>query len=454
MTSSPSPAPLRAPEAPAPFPRALLWGLVALALVCRLSGVGNGFVNYDDDRLREEIATKGPWDILTGAFYYAYKPVYGLWLWAERALFGDTAKPGLVASWLLFAASVGLTAVVLHRMLRSTFLAAAGAALLAAHPVHAENVAWWAERKDVLSLVLVLLAHRAHQRARDRDPARTPWAPAALLLLAGLTKGTAWAYAGVVALDEAVQPAPAPGRARRLAPLFLVAVAGVAVDAWSSAALGPGAVKYDVPFASLVAAMAGVHARYLASLVWPTGLSADYPVDPAGAWSDPWAWAGAALAAAAVAGLVVGLARRRPWLAAGCGMWLLGLAPVNNLWPTTSILRSDRYLLLPAVGLYVLVAALALRLRGARAVAVVVAVGVLGVLAHFRGPVWADSETLWTDTLAKQPGSAIAALNRAVDRRARLRFADAEADARRALASAQALGRLELVAQARVVLST
>ncbi|MBL9086921.1 MAG: hypothetical protein JNM10_07235, partial [Planctomycetia bacterium] len=210
----------------------------------------------------------------------------------------------------------------------------------------------------------------------------------------------------------------------------------------------------DVPFASLVAAMAGVHARYLRSLLWPSGLSADYPVDPAGSWADPYAWAGVALAVAAVVGLVVGLARRRPWLAAGCGMWLLGLVPVNNLWPTTSILRSDRYLLLPAVGLYVVLAAACTRLRGARPLAVVVAVAVLGVLAWARGPVWADSETLWTDTLAKEPTSAIAALNRAVDRRARLRFGDAEADARRAVANATALGRLELVAQARVVLST
>jgi len=463
MTSTPpSSVPLRAPAtSPAasaagavPFPTPLLLALVALALLCRFSGLGNGFVNYDDDRLRAELATKGPWEILTGPFYYAYKPVYGLWLWTERALFGDAARPGLVASWLLFGAAVGLLAVVLHRMLGSLFLAGVGAALLATHPVHAENVAWWSERKDVLSLVLVLLAHLAHQRARTADPTRTPWAPAVLLLLAGLTKGTAWTYAGVIAVDEALHAARAPGRLRRLAPLLVVAVLGVALDAWSSARLGPGAVRYDATFGELAAAMAGVHGRYLRTLLWPFGFAADYPVDPVGSWADPYAWAGVALALAAVGGLVVGVARRNAALAAGCGLWILGLAPVNNLWPTTSILRSDRYLLVPAVGLYVLFGAALLRWRSARVAAVVVAAGVLGVLAHARGPVWADSETLWTDTLTHQPGSAIAALNRAVDRQERRRFVDAEADARRAVASATAVGRPELVAQARVLLST
>jgi hypothetical protein len=189
-------------------------------------GVDNGFVNYDDDRLREELATKGPWEIATGAFYYAYKPVYGLWLWAERALFGDTAKPGLVASWLLFGVAVGLTAVVLNRMLRSVFLAVAAAALLATHPVHAENVAWWAERKDVLSLVLVLLAHLAHQRASaTRCDVATPAAQRSSRASRRAPRGsrrrmrsTRW--------SSWTAPPVAAARA-----VLLVAVAGVVVDA-------------------------------------------------------------------------------------------------------------------------------------------------------------------------------------------------------------------------------
>lgn len=457
MTSSPPvppapPAPLRPDDPPAGLSRGVLAGLAVLALVARASALRNGFVNYDDDRLLAELDAKGPWELLTGAFYYAYKPVYGLWLWAERALFGTGPLPGHVASWALFAGCVVLAARVLHAVTGSAAVAVGGAALLAVHPVHAENVAWWAERKDVLSLALVLGAHLALRRTRARDPRAVPVAAAVLLALGGLAKGTAWSYALVLAVDELL--ARAPGRARRLAPVVAVAVAGVVLDGVTSATLGPGAVRYDATRAQLAAAMAGVHARYAGSLLVPTGLSADYPVDPVGTFAGAAAPLGLGLALAAVAGLVVGVRRRRPVLALGCALWVAGLAPVNNLWPTTSILRADRYLLLPAVGAYALVVAALGRVRAARGPVLAVAVVVLGVLAWRRGPVWADSETLWTDALEAEPASAIAALNRGTDRAARGRWDLAEADARRGLASATALRRPELALRARLLLST
>ena len=79
-----------------------------------------------------------------------------------------------------------------------------------------------------------------------------------------------------------------PGAWRRLLPWGLVAVAGVVTDAWVGRVAGPGSVEHDATTLELAAAMAGVHARYLASLVWPARLSVDYPVDPAGSWASPW----------------------------------------------------------------------------------------------------------------------------------------------------------------------
>lgn len=452
------PVPLPPPRGGDALPRSALLVVVLAALGARAAGLGNGFVNYDDPQLREEVARLSPLDMLTGPFYFAYKPVYGLWLWLERALFGDVATPGLVASWLLFAAAAGLAAVVLHGLLRNAWLAAGAALLLAVHPAHAENVAWWAERKDALSLVLVLLAHRAHQRARAHEASdgrpRVPLAPAAFLLLGGLTKGTAWAWAAVLALDEVVAPDARPGRLRRLSPVFVVAALGVALDAWTSAKWGPGAVRYDATLAERAAAMAGVHLRYALTLLWPFSLSADYPVDPRGSWLDLPAALGAALLLAVVVGLVVGIARRRRVLAVACGLWLAGLAPVNNLWPATSILQSDRYLLMPALGLYVGASAALLRARHARVAATLVLAVLLGTLALARGPVWRDSETLWTDTLAKRPSSAIAAINRAADRMERQDVHGAVSDARRGVEAAAALSRPELMLRGRLLLST
>src|SRR5262245_65724525 len=144
MTAMTPPAPeSRAsigPDAPPRFPPALLLALVALALLCRGAALKNGFVNYDDPQLLAEVESKGPLEIATGPFYFAYKPVYGLWLSAEHAAFGAGALAGHVASWLLFALCVALVALVLFALTRSVLVSTAAAALLAAHPVHTEPV--------------------------------------------------------------------------------------------------------------------------------------------------------------------------------------------------------------------------------------------------------------------------------------------------------------------------
>ena len=236
---SPSRAPAPSPAPLAPFPRALLALLVLLALVCRGSSLENGFVNYDDPQVRAEVASTSPAEILTGPFYYAYKPVYGLSLWLDHALYGDAPYGWHAGNVLLFALATALLALVVHGLLRSTFVAAAVAALFASHPVHAESVAWVSERKDALSLVLVLLAHLAYRRARATAPSRPSLLAPVLLALAGLAKGTVWTYAGVLVLDELVDRPGRPGRLLRLLPMCLVAGAGVVLDLWAGARVRP-----------------------------------------------------------------------------------------------------------------------------------------------------------------------------------------------------------------------
>lgn len=468
MTSSPAifpaatpPRPPASDAAPRPLARGWLWLVFAVALLARSPGFSNGFVNYDDPEVRADVAGKGPLDFLTGPTYYAYKPVYGLSLWLDRVLFGDSPLGGHVVNGLLFALSVALAALVLHALLRRPFVAVGAALLLATHPVHTENVAWVAERKDVLSLALVLLAHLAYRRRRAEAPGGVSLLAPVLLLLGGLAKGTVWTYAGVIALDEMLSGAlggragvaRAPGALRRLLPVLVVAVGGVALDAWFGAAYGPGAVEHPASLVELAAAAASVHARYVLSLVWPAGLSVDYPVDPAGSWASPASLVGAALLVAALAGLFVGIVRRRPLLAIACGLWVAGLAPVNDLWPKTSILRADRYLLIPAIGLYALVAAGIARLGRAREVALAAVVVALGVLAAGRAKVFASSDALWTDAIAKEPTSALAFVNRAADAAERGDPARAERDAAEGARLALAAKRPELALRARLIRS-
>ncbi len=431
--------------------------IVAVALIARGSGFSNGFVNYDDPEIRAEVARKSPIEFFTGATYFAYVPVYGLSLKVDHWLFGESPVGPHVVNGLLFALAAGLAALVLHAMLRRPFVAVAAALLLAVHPVHTENVAWVAERKDALSLVWVLLAHLSYRERRAAAPDRWPLLAPLLLLLGGWTKGTVWTYAGVIAIDEwlgasaAGSAAGSNGRWKRLGPIVCVAVAGAAHAAWFGMSYGPGSVAHPATDVQLAAAAAGVHLRYLLSLVWPAGLSVDYPVDPAGTFADPFAIGGVLLLLAALVGLVVGVRRRNALLATACGLWVLGLAPMNDVFPKTAILRADRYLLIPALGVYALSVAALSRIGRARTAVLAVVIVLLAILSSRRATVFASSESMWSDAIAKEPLSAVAHLNRAYDRIDRRDWAGADADAVRGIELATSRRRPELALRGRLV---
>ena len=407
--------------------RRIAWALALAALVVHL-GIGVGGVwtfqplNYDDPQVLALAQGKSAAAILTESTWYAYKPVYFLSVKLDT-FFGDAAfAVAHVHNALLHALAAALLFFVLFGLVRNRWIAGAAALLFAIHPVHAESVAWISSRKDVLSLVFVLAAHLAYRRARDAGSVSI--AAPVLLLLGGLTKGTVWIWAGVLLLDEGVEllrrrtrgePASAGPAFARLVPCLLIAVLGIAADWWMGARHGPGAVEHGVSTASLAAAMAGVHARYLVHLFVPTGLSIDYGIDPAGSWSDPLAWVGLLLLVAALGLLVVAWRRRWPLGVIAAGLWLLGLLPVNNVLPRTAILMADRYLYLPAAGLYLLVLGLLARKPSVRGAVLTLVALVFGVLGILRTGAFADSRTIWADATEKAPQSALAWFQRAND---------------------------------------
>ncbi len=382
-----------------------------------------GAINFDDPHVLALLDQKSPIEMVTTTTWYAYKPIYFLSLEVD-ALFGSaTVNVGHVINWLLHALATMLLVKLLFDIFGSLWIAAAAGLLFAVHPAHVENVAWFSERKDTLSLVFVLLAHRAFRAGRDAGGSR--WiAPAVFLLLGGLTKGTVWSYGGILVIDELLHVRgvrAAGGNATygssflRLLPVVLVGLGGVLLDGLVAQSTGAAGIEHGVSTPSLMAAMAGVHLRYLWHLIAPVGLALDYAIDPGGSWASPLAIGGLLLAVAAVGALVIGVRRSRPVLAWTAAFWVFGLAPVNNIWPRTSALMADRYLYIPAIGFYVLIAVLLRKAGQARVGVLAVAAVALFVLCEQRTATFADSETVWTDNIEKVPGSSLAHLQRGID---------------------------------------
>lgn len=191
------------------------------------------------------------------------------------------------------------------------------------------------------------------------------------------------------------------------------------------------------PGGSLGAAMLilpRILALYAQLIVAPVNLCADYGGESIRHLSLPTAVA-ALLGVAAAAALA---ARRDRRLLFAYAMILLPLLPVANIVPIFRPL-ADRYLYFPLAGVALALACLGDgpwlqdRFRRLTLVFALSAVAILALVCRERQRVWADSLTLWTDTLAKNPGSPTAAINAAMAFSDAGRLDEAEAAAQRAI---------------------
>jgi len=161
-------------------------------------------------------------------------------------------------------------------------------------------------------------------------------------------------------------------------------------------------------------------AFYVVKFLWPTGLLPMYPrwPLPAPAASDFLPWVGVA----AVAALIVVLWTRLPRLVLfGIGFFLVNIALVLGVsWFTyfDHSLVGDHLAYLPSLGLAFAVVAGVTALASAARLPATVPTGalalvcaVLGVLAWRQIPVWHDTETLWTYTIARNPECATCQYN-------------------------------------------
>lgn len=369
-----------------------------------------------------------------------YFPLTWTTLWIEWRLWGSDPTGYHVVNLVLHA----LSAVVIWRVLRRLSLPAAwvAAAVFAVHPVTVASVAWISERKNTLSLLLFSLSLLAYLRFDESGRRRAYAASLGLFLLALLAKtsvvmmplvllGLAWWRRGVVAGRDLLRVSPF---------LVLSAVLGLVTVYFQSHNVISTVEVRPEGFLSRLAATGWCVGFYLYKCLAPVALSMIYPrwqVDPASlaAWLPLLALL--ALAVAAVC-------RRRTWgrpVLAGLGYSVLMLLPVLGLaqmYFQRYSLVADHFQYAALIGPIALAVGVAGRPRtpAARRAAIGAAalvLAVLSILTWRRCHVYDNQQSLWSDTLAKNPDAWVGHNNLAGVYRAQGRFGDALAHYRRAL---------------------
>ena len=353
----------------------------------------------------------------TGYHVANYHPLTWLSHMLDCQLFGvDSAWHHRVNLLFHIANSILLLLVLRHMTGRegpSLFVAA----LFALHPQHVESVAWIAERKDVLSglfWILALGAYTNYSRSRSLawyiasliafalgllSKPMVVTLPCVLLLLDAWPLGrTRWFAAARE--DQSHLPRSLPFLLVEKVPFFLLAGASAVATMLAQSAGGAVASIEHMSLGFRIGNALVSYALYLRKFLWPTDLSAFYPL------LRPWPLAYVAAAAALL--LVITLAsaffwRKRPYIGVGW-LWFLGtLVPVIGLVQVGNQAMADRYMYLPLIGLALPLAWLCAEFfnRRVASAAACISLVLLTSITMLDARAWRDSETLFTRAIER-----------------------------------------------------
>ena len=347
-----------------------------------------------------------------------YFPLTYTTFYLERVFWGLNPAGCHGINLLLHSANALLAWRLLARLrLAGAWLAAA---LFALHPVQVESVAWITERKNVLMVFFFLLALLAWAKFIDETTKRT-WRFYSLALsfyaLALSAKTTACTLPAALLLILWLKKMPIGWRRlAQVAPFVVLGVGmGLVTVWWERYRQGTLGSPFSVGPVERVLISSRALWFYAGKLLWPADLTFSYPRWTISA-SDPSAY-GWLLATAA---LVVLIWRAQRWLGRGVAVamvfFAVTLSPVLGfimLYTFRYSFVADHYQYLACLGPLALAAAGIERVWGwavrrdliLKPMFCAVLLAILGALTWVQCGQYADVETLWRTTLAKNPGS-------------------------------------------------
>ena len=428
----------------------LAYILLAIATAVVYSPVRRAdFVNYDDENYvtqNAHVQAGLSWNTFTWGWrsteWDNWQPLTWLSHALDCQLYGLNPVGHHFTNVLLHILNVLLLFLLLNRATAARGRSLLVAALFALHPLNVESVAWVAERKNVLSTLLFLLALGAYGRYAMKPDLRR-YLPVLALFMLGLAAKPMvitlpfvlllldyWPLRRTEKPSQPVRPHPRGLKKlpRQTGPLLSNAALSPLPASWSRLVLEKapllilcagsasitvlaqkrgGAVRSLQDFSLWVRLQNALYAyaMYIWKALWPTRLAVLYPHP--GRSLTVLQLGLAAVFLAAVSLFVWKLRLTRPYLVTGW-LWYLGtLVPVIGLVQVGQQAMADRYAYIPLIGIFVMLVwgvddwldsrKISLPARAAAAAIILIA---LSILTWRQVGYWRDSDTLWSHALA------------------------------------------------------
>ena len=383
--------------------------IVLLVIACLVAYgriLGNGFVNYDDDKYITEnnhIKAGINSEIIKWAFTAVvnanWHPLTLLSHTLDWSLFGANASGHHLINLLLHIGSVLFLFFLLKRMTKNLWSSAFVAALFALHPLRVESVAWAAERKDVLSMFFGLASIYAYACYAESYKLSKYFLclilfalglmakpmlvtlPFVLLLLDYWPLGRWQKNSTPVNVPVLVNKKTGKEKNKQLkadsikekkistplmsrspiirfllwekAPFIFLAIVSSIVTLWAQNKDGAVTSMENLPFLSRVLNAIISYVFYLGKIFWPVDLSVFYPYEY---YFPLWQLLASCFILIGITIVVIYAIKKLPFLFVGW-FWYLGtMIPVIGLVQVGSQAMADRYTYLPSIGIAIMLA--------------------------------------------------------------------------------------------------
>ncbi|MBF0487512.1 MAG: tetratricopeptide repeat protein [Nitrospirae bacterium] len=410
--------------------------LLSATIVAYYPVLHNDFVSFDDYKyttgnpsIKDGLTVEGiKWAF--GTFYFSnWHPIAWISHMADVSFYGFGARGHHLTSLSIHAINGVLLFFMLYSItsavqINRTLLCAFVAALFAVHPLNVESVAWVAERKNVLCAFFWFTTLMAYARYVSGQTLMRYLFVLFLFSMALMSKPMAvtlpftlllidyWPLGRFKTGQTVINKYPVAGLIAEKIPFFLLSFVSSAITIYAQRQEGAIISFNTLPLAIRVINVIMSYAGYIAKLFVPTRLAVFYPYLEEK--SLP-AIVLTALMLIVVTAVVFMRRKTAPYLLMGWLWYIVTLVPVIQIVQVGAAPMADRYMYIPAVGLFIMISwgagdILAV-FRHSRVIATALAIAIISMLTFItirQTGYWRDSTTLYKHAIDVTRGNYLA----------------------------------------------